>query len=301
MSVPQLAAWLKAFFTVARLGSFTQAARQLGLSQPTVTAQIRALEAEYGVELFYRGGKRLALSDAGKDLMPKVLELVSHETDIDFFLRSSADMGGVLRIGSTGPCYVMKVIDRFGRNYPQVGIEVMAGNSVQMLDALDEYRVDIASSSRYIDEPRFLRVELVSNPLVLVVHPDHPLAKRKTVPVSAIADSRLLMREVGSVTRKTIELMLADANVRPASILELGSREAILEAIALNMGVSAIPRQEVPAYRNFHTLSFTDATPAMSEYLYCLNERRDARLIAAFMAEASLVYRSPTNRRAMQN
>lgn len=291
MITPHLAAWLKAFFTVARLGSFTQAARQLGLSQPTVTAQVRALEAEYGVELFYRGGKRLALSDAGRDLMPKVLELVSHETDIDFFLRSSAGMGGVLRIGSTGPCYVMKVIDRFGRNYPQVGVEVMAGNSVQMLDALDEYRVDIASSSRYIDEPRFLRVELVSNPLVLVVHPGHPLAKRKTAPVSAIANSRLLLREVGSVTRKTIEQMLSEANVKPASILELGSREAILEAIALDMGVSAIPEQEVPAYGNFHTLSFTDARPAMSEYLYCLNERREARLIEAFMAEASLVYR----------
>jgi LysR family transcriptional regulator, low CO2-responsive transcriptional regulator len=290
VSAPPLAAWLKAFFTVARLGSFTQAARQLGLSQPTVTAQVRALEAEYGVELFYRGGKRLALSDAGRDLMPKVMELVSHETDIDFFLRSSADLGGVLRIGSTGPCYVMKVIDRFGRNYPQVGIEVMAGNSMQMLDALDDYRVDIASSSRCIDEPRFLRVELVRNPLMLVVHRHHPLAKRKTVSVSAMAKSRLLLREVGSVTRTTIEQMLSDASVKPASVLELGSREAILEAIALNMGVSAIPQQEVPAYGDFHTLSFTDASPEMSEYLYCLNERRDARLIATFMAEAAAVY-----------
>jgi LysR family transcriptional regulator, low CO2-responsive transcriptional regulator len=287
----QLAAWLKAFFTVARLGSFTQAARQLGLSQPTVTAQVRALEAEYGVELFYRGGKRLALSDAGRDLMPKVLELVSHETDIDFFLRSSAGMGGVLRIGSTGPCYVMKVIDRFGRNHPKVGVEVMAGNSVQVLDALDDYRVDIASSSRYIDEPRFLRVELVSNPLVLVVHPANPLAKRKSAPVAALANSRLLLRETGSVTRKTIEQMLIDANVKPAGILELGSREAVLEAIALDMGVSAIPQQEVPAYANFRTLTFTDAQPAMSEYLYCLSERREARLISMFMAEASHVYR----------
>jgi LysR family transcriptional regulator, low CO2-responsive transcriptional regulator len=292
MPAPQLSAWLKAFFTVARLGSFTQAARQLGLSQPTVTAQIRALEAEYGIELFFRGGKRLALSDAGRDLMPKVLDLVSRETDIDFFLRSSADMGGVLRIGSTGPCYVMKVIERFGRNHPKVGMEVTAGNSVQMLDALDEYRVDIASSSRYIDEPRFLRVELVSNPLVLVVHADHPLAKRKTVSVSAMAHSRLLLRETGSVTRTTIEHMLADAGIKPESVLELGSREAILEAIALNMGVSAIPRQEVPAYGNFHTLAFSDAAPAMSEYLYCLNERRDARLIATFVAEASAVYKT---------
>jgi aminoethylphosphonate catabolism LysR family transcriptional regulator len=286
-----IAAQLKSFFTVARLGSFTQAARQLGVSQPTVTAQIRALEAEYGVELFYRGGKRLMLSDVGRDLMPMALEFFSRETDIDFFLRSSAGIGGVLRLGSTGPCYVMNIIDRFGRNHPQVDVEVMAGNSVQVIDALDEYRVDMASSSRYIDESRFLRVELVRNPLVLVVHKHHPLSKRKAVPVSAMADYRLLLREVGSVTRKTIEQMLVEAGIKPAGTLELGSREAILEAIGLNMGVSAIPRQEVPAYGNFHTLTFSDAEPEMSEYLYCLTERRDARLIAAFMAEASLVYR----------
>lgn len=286
-----IAAQLKSFFAVARLGSFTQAARQLGLSQPTVTAQIRALEAEYGVELFYRGGKRLVLSDVGRDLMPMALEFFSRETEIDFFLRSSSGMGGVLRVGSTGPCYVMNVVDRFGRSHPQVNVEVTTGNSVQMLDALDEYRVDIASSSRYIEEARFLRVELVRNPLVLVVHRSHPLAKHKTVPVSAMADSRLLLREVGSVTRKTTEDMLAQAGVEPTRILELGSREAILEAIALDMGVSAIPRQEVPKYGDFHTLSFADAEPAMSEYLYCLNERREARLIAAFMAEAALVYK----------
>jgi DNA-binding transcriptional LysR family regulator len=106
-----------------------------------------------------------------------------------------------------------------------------------------------------------------------------------------MADYRLLLREVGSVTRKTIEQMLVEAGINPAGTLELGSREAILEAIGLNMGVSAIPRQEVPAYGNFHTLTFSDAEPEMSEYLYCLTERRDARLIAAFMAEASLVYR----------
>ena len=63
---------LKAFFAVARLGSITGAAKQLGLSQPTVTTQIRALEEQYGVELFHRGGGRLSLSDAGRRLMPQV-------------------------------------------------------------------------------------------------------------------------------------------------------------------------------------------------------------------------------------
>ena len=87
-----LVAQLKSFFMVARLGSITLAAKQLGLSQPTVTSQIRALEEAYGVELFYRGGRRLTLSDAGVRLMPLVDQLVRQETEIDFFLRNSGDM-----------------------------------------------------------------------------------------------------------------------------------------------------------------------------------------------------------------
>lgn len=281
---------LKSFFTVARLGSFTQAARQLGLSQPTVTAQIRALEAAYGVELFYRGGKRLALTDVGIALMQKAVQIFSLETEIDFFLRNSAEMGGSLRVGATGPYYLMSVVDRFCQKYPQIEVDVTTGNSAQMLTALDEYRVDIASSSRYIEEARLLRVELVRDPLVLVVHRSHSLAQETTVPVSVMSTCRLLLREVGSVTRATTERMLQQAGVQPASTLEVGSRESIREAIVLNMGVSAIPRREVPNHPDLRVLTFADAQPAMSEYLYCLNDRREARLIAAFMAEASTVY-----------
>jgi aminoethylphosphonate catabolism LysR family transcriptional regulator len=285
-----LAAQLKAFFMVARLGSFTQAARQLGLSQPTVTAQVRALEAAYGAELFYRGGRRLALTDVGVRLMPMVNQLVCQETEIDFLLRNAGDISGNLRVGATGPYYVLDIVERFCREHPRIRVEVVTGNSAQMLDALDEYRVDIASSSRQVDDARFARVELVRDPLVLVVHRSHPLANERTVPVSALAACNVLLREAGSVTRETTERMLARAGVEPAAVLELGSREFIREAIVLGMGVSVIARREVPSHPELRVLSFADDRPTVGEYLYCLRDRRDARLIAAFMAAASFAY-----------
>jgi LysR family transcriptional regulator, low CO2-responsive transcriptional regulator len=285
-----LAAQLKSFFMVARLGSFTQAARQLGLSQPTVTAQIRALEATYGAELFYRGGRRLALTDVGVRLMPMVSQLVSQENEIDFFLRNAGDMRGNLRVGATGPYYVLSIVDRFCQQHPAIEVEVVTGNSAQMLDALAEYRVDVASSSRHVDDARFQRVELVCDPLVLVVHERHPLATRDSVPVSALSTCRLLQRESGSVTREITERMLARAGISRASILELGSRESILEAIGLGMGVSVIASREVPKRSELRALSFADDQATVSEYLYCLQDRREARLIAAFLAEASLAY-----------
>jgi molybdenum-dependent DNA-binding transcriptional regulator ModE len=83
--VAVLSAELKAFYMVAQLGSITQAAKKLGLSQPTVTTQIRNLESHYAVELFYRGGRRLTVSDEGVRLLPMVKALLQQEADIEFF------------------------------------------------------------------------------------------------------------------------------------------------------------------------------------------------------------------------
>ncbi len=84
-----LSSELKAFYMVARLGSITLAAKKLGLSQPTVTTQIRNLESQYAVELFYRGGRRLVLSEEGVRLLPMVKALLQQEADIEFELRNS--------------------------------------------------------------------------------------------------------------------------------------------------------------------------------------------------------------------
>jgi LysR family transcriptional regulator, low CO2-responsive transcriptional regulator len=281
---------LKSFFTVARTGSFTQAARQLGISQPTVTAQIKALEANYGVELFHRGGRRLELTEVGASLMPKALDLFSREIEIDFLLRNSAAMEGNLRVGITAPYFLMPVVGQFCQKHARVGVSLTMGNSAQVLEALDDYRVDVAASSHYLNDSRLMRLELAQTPIVLVVHRSHRLARRETVPLSAIAEERLLLREEGSITRSITERMLKEAGVQPASSLEIGSREAIREAIVLNMGVSTIGLKEVPNHPDLKVLHFADSEAMLSEYLYCLHDRREARLIEAFMAEARVIY-----------
>lgn len=282
-----LIAQLKSFFMVARIGSVTQAAKRLGLSQPTITAQIRALEEAYGVELFHRGGRRLALSDAGLALLPRVEALVQQETEIDFFLRHSGDLRtGSLRVGATAPYYVLDLIRRFSARYPAIDVTVEMGNSQEVLNALQEYRVDVAMSSHCVDDPRLSRLLLGVDPLVLVVHRTHPLAGRSEVTPAQLAGCHLLMREAGSTTRMATEQMLAQANIAPASQMEIGSRESIREAVILNLGVSVIALHEVPSHPDLHVLRFTGGAPQLHEYLYCLRERRDARLIDAFVGPA---------------
>jgi aminoethylphosphonate catabolism LysR family transcriptional regulator len=261
---------------VARLGSITLAAKKLGLSQPTVTTQIRNLESQYSVELFYRGGRRLSVSDEGARLLPM---------DIEFFLRNSGQVQGTLRIAATAPYYILDLVKTFRERLPHVEVSVEIGNSQQVLEALEEYRVDVAASSQLLDDARLIRRVLGSDPLVLAVHRNHPLAVHDHVPLSALAGHTLLMREPGSTTRRLTEELLANAGVSFGPLLEIGSRESIREAVLRNIGISIIARQEVPHDPQLRVLTLENA-PQIPEYLYCLKERKGARLPAAFLGVA---------------
>ncbi|OZY61348.1 LysR family transcriptional regulator [Pseudomonas lundensis] len=280
-----LSAELKAFYRVAQLGSMTQAAKKLGLSQPTVTTQIRQLESQYAVELFYRGGRRLTLTEDGVRLMPMVKALLQQEADIEFFLRNSGQGMGALRIAATAPYYILDLVKAFRERLPQIDVSVDIGNSQQVLEALEEYRVDIAVSSQLLEDPRLIRRVLGSDPLVLAVHRNHPLAALDHVPLAALAGHCLLMREQGSTTRRLTEDLLASAGVGVGPLLEIGSRESIREAVLRNIGISIIARQEVPHDPQLRVLTLENA-PVIHEYLYCLKERKAARLPAAFLGMA---------------
>jgi aminoethylphosphonate catabolism LysR family transcriptional regulator len=283
-----LSSELKAFYMVARLGSITLAAKKLGLSQPTVTTQIRNLESQYAVELFYRGGRRLTLSDDGTRLLPMVKTLLQQEADIEFFLRNSGQAQGSLRIAATAPYYILDLVKIFRERLPQAEVSVEIGNSQQVLELLEDYRVDLAASSQLLEDARLVRRVLGTDPLVVAVHRNHPLANRESLPLSALAGHCLLVREQGSTTRKLTEQMLEQAGVKVGSILEIGSRESIREAVLRNIGISIIARHEVPHNPELRVLSLENA-PVMHEYLYCLKERRQARLPAAFLGLAQEV------------
>ena len=271
---------LKSFFWVARLGSITQAARQLRLSQPTVTAQIKALEEQYEVELFTRQSGRLAITDAG-------LKLLLQSAQIESALRQSGHVNqGQLRIGATAPYYVLDIVKRYQQQYALVEVSIVNGNSRQMIQALAEYQVDLATSTHLDTDPRLLRLELGRDPLALVVHRQHALARQKSVAIGDLAKNTLILRERGSMTRQMTEQMLEAAQVSPHRILEIASRESIREAVIRQMGISIFARHEASAHPDLVVLDLEGEVPCLPEYLYCLRERRDAQLIQPFLQMA---------------
>ncbi len=230
---------LMTFFEVARQGSITMAARQLRISQPTVTGRIRQLEETYGVELFHRRASRVDLSDVGVALMPVVEQLMQQEGNADYLLRNAGNLRfGNLRIGATGPYYILRAVAAFRQRYPAIDVSLDIGNSQQMLEALFEYRIDAAVSSHPVDDDRLACIRLASDAMVLVVRPDHALARLPQVELPQLRGCHLLVREHGSMTRKATETALAACGLELPPHTVIGSREAIYEAIRQGLGAA---------------------------------------------------------------
>ena len=273
---------LMTFFEVARQGSITTAARQLRVSQPTVTGRIRQLEEIYGVELFHRRASRVDLSEVGIALMPLAEQMMQQDGDADILLRNLRF--GTLRIGATGPFYILRSVAAFRQRYPAIDVSIEIGNSKTVLEALLEYRIDAAVSSHPVDDERLARVTLAADPMVVVVHPTHALARRPSIDIAELARQHLIVRERGSMTRVGMETALAEAGLELPSHTVIGSREAICEAVRHNLGVSVMPVGEVPRDDPaLRAIPFAAAAPVIHEYLYCLQARRHTRLIGALL------------------
>ena len=181
---------------------------------------------------------------------------------------------------------MLDIVRRYQQHYALVEVSIVNGNSRQMIQALAEYQVDLATSSHLDTDPRLLRLELGRDPLALVVHRQHALAGQKSVAIEDLAKNTLILRERGSMTRQLTEQMLAAAGLAPRHIMEIASREAIREAVIRDMGISVFARHEASAHPDIVVLPFAGPVPRLPEYLYCLRERRQARLIAGFLEEA---------------
>jgi DNA-binding transcriptional LysR family regulator len=174
------------------------------------------LEEQYEVELFTRQSGRLAITDAGLKLLPEIEKLLLQSAQIESALRQSGHVNqGQLRIGATAPYYVLDIVKRYQQQYALVEVSIVNGNSRQMIQALAEYQVDLATSSHLDTDPRLLRLELGRDPLALVVHRQHALAGQKSVAIKDLAKNTLILRERGSMTRQMTEQMLEAAQVSP--------------------------------------------------------------------------------------
>jgi len=237
---------LRVFARVAEAGGFTRAAQSLRLSQPAVSKAVRELERGTGVPLFERAGRVTRLTAAGETLFARARELFAVERSAEEELRALRGLnGGVLRVGAstTVATYLLfPYLARFRKVNPGVELRVSSANTRAIARALVERRLDIALVEGPVQHPNIEVVRWREDELVVIVPPTHRLAAKRSIQLRELAGEPFIVREPGSGTRKVAERALATHDVSPMVTLQLGSTEAIKQAVAAGLGLAFVSR-----------------------------------------------------------
>ena len=237
---------LETFCRLARALNFSRTAEELALSQSAVSRHIGALEQEFGMKLFARNGREVSLTEAGSRLLDyaeRILNLVGEAS------RALAELknleSGELWVGASttpGNYLLGPVIAAYQKRYPGVELHLNISDSQSVLREVEEGALDVGVLGF---PPSTAGVEIepyVQDELALVMSPRHPLAGRPDIRVADLGTTRLLVREQGSHSRRTVEEHLRGKGFRPVQIGELGGTEAIKNAVAAGGGVAFLPR-----------------------------------------------------------
>ncbi|WP_119459463.1 LysR substrate-binding domain-containing protein [Rhodospirillaceae bacterium SYSU D60014] len=277
-------AQLRAFHAVASEGSFTRAAEMLHVTQPTLSGQVKALEENYGVRLFDRRGRRVEPTELGRTLLDVTRRLFSLEAEADQLLGAARGLRrGHLRIGADAPYSIIPVVGVFNRRYPGLNLSLAIGNSDHVLQDLFDHRTDVAILANLDVDPRLFAIPFQHDRLIVFVDCKHPWARRRTVRLAELAGQRFILRELGSTTRRIFETALARAGIELGEVMEIGSREAVREAVAAGLGIGVVAQAEFGQDDRIRALQVTDADLESVEYVVCLAERQDLRIVRAFL------------------
>ncbi len=238
---------LDTFATAAELGSFTGAARALHLTQAAVSQRIHVLEQELGKPLFERAGGRVRLSDAGRSLYDyagRILEL-HRQARRDVGGRDTPIQGELLLAASSipGEHLLPALLAAFRREHPRIAVRCSVSDSLAVASQITQGHANLGLLGSKIDNPHLDFQFLAKDRMVLVVPADHAWQRRKSVSVSEMLRQPFIMREVGSGSRRCFENSLQQAGKSLADLtvaLELGSNEAIKEAVQRGLGIALL-------------------------------------------------------------
>jgi aminoethylphosphonate catabolism LysR family transcriptional regulator len=291
---------LRAFHAVAGAGGFTRGAARLGLSQPALTVQVRALEQAYGVELFRRRGQRTELTEFGREVFRQAQQLFARLDDLEQLLSAAGTLRtGRLALGADGPFAVMDLLAAFLQRYPGMRVTMRLGNATRALADLHEGHTDVAVLNLIEQGDDLFSRPLLRDRLVALVSTGHEWAERATVALDELSAAPLILREPGSATRALLADRFAAADLVPRVALELGSREAVREAVLAGLGVGVVFARELVPDPRLRSLAIRGADLGATVSLVCLAERRELRAVTAFFDVAQEVIGRPDQAAAL--
>ena len=235
---------LQIFEAIVRLGSFTRAAEELFLTQPTVSMQTKKLSDALGLPLFEQVGRNVRPTEAGEELYESVKQVFETLSNLEMKM---SDLKGVkrgrLRLGviTTAKYFAPEVLGEFCELYPGIEVALKVSNRDRVIERINANEDDLYIMGQApVDASDIEAYPFAPNPLVVMARRDHPLAEEKNITLERLAQEPLIMREPGSGIRDATLRLFEQNKLRPNVRMELGSNEAIKHAVVGGLGIAVL-------------------------------------------------------------
>ena len=288
---------------VGREGSVTAAAEALHLTQPAVSMQLRQLEHQLDLSLFETVGRRLQITEPGKELVQLAIELLARLDDLEQTARSLRGVGhGRVRLGvvSTAKYFAPRLLAQFVKLHAGVEFKLTIHNRAEIIDQLQSYAIDLGIMGQPPEGLHFEGTPFAPNPLVAIAAPSHPLSLRRGLRPEDLAGQPFIVREPGSGTRSAMDRYFAHHEVKIRPVMEADSNETIKQAVMAGIGLGFLSLHTVrpelaagrvavldvfglPLRRQWYVVHSRQRrlTPAADEFLQYLLREADALMRAA--------------------
>ena len=278
---------LKVLEAVARHLSYSRAARELHLTQPAVSMQIKLLEENLGLPLFEQLGKKIFMTEAGREMYHYSKIIAEQLAEAESIL---AELKGLERgnlkisVASTANYFATQLLASFRQAHPQVTVNLDVTNREALLGQLEHNAIDLAVMGQPPDGHDLIAESFMENPLVVIAAPVNPLVGQTRIPVSRLADETLIVREAGSGTRSASERFFQTHRIAPRTGLVMNTNEAIKQAVQAGMGLAVVSLHTVSLELETKRLALLDVEFFPIQRYWFVVHRKNKRLSATAQA-----------------
>lgn len=275
---------IKAFHAVALCGGFSAAAKQMGLTQPALSEQVRKLEQTHDTLLFRREQRRVFLTKAGEELFLLTRQFFEDEERISEYLTHSRQrIDGTLRIVADSAMHVTDAISRFRKAHPKALVSVQTGNTEDVLVRLRNYDAEIGIVGNHQTTPDIEEINIGASDIAVLCAADAFGEIGAEMSFAALQAFPLVFREPGSRTRQSIEAEARRLGLKLKPALEVDGREAMREIVASGAGLGFVSLKERGHDDRLRVIGINDAELSMNETVVILKMRKDLPVIRAFL------------------
>lgn len=288
---------LRAIDAVARTGTISKAAKELNVTPPAISMQMKLLEETVGLPVVERTDSGLRPTDAGLIVLEAVHRCESALAACGEALEGMKGIGGgrvAVGVVSTAKYFAPRALAAFTRTHPKVEMRLSVGNRRETIDMLKGSELDFAVMGRPPQEFEVDQAVIGDHPHIIVAPPDHPMAKRKKISFADVASETFLLREDGSGTRALMQRLFAKAGHNPNTGMEIGSNETIKQAVMAGLGIALLSAHTVGPELNEKRLVIleVDGLPVIRKWFVVKRKERvlmpTSQALWDFLAESGV-------------